>query len=264
MASSGCLENSWRQPACRMEVWGAGVWVTAQKQLVSPAASSGTLPRQVEARALPVPSPTCDPPCPPPPIPRAFCFPRDSQLLHGLPQGATKTRKTGLGCPKPAPRRRGVGAARSRHRACAQCGPPPSLTLHLLPALGSDTTLAVGNFLSLARTRSPPTYPPPGGWACALNLAERGPDRCRSRAAPGARARARKARSDWLARRGEAGVAGGAWRAEAALAHSRTRPGGFLSPSEPGTFLKCDSRGAPRPPPPGADRQPRVGFESCI
>lgn len=202
---------------------------------------------------------------PAPPIPRALCFPRDSQLLHGLPQGATKTRKTGLGCPKPAPRRRGVGAARSRHRACAQCGPPPSLTLHLLPALGSDTTRAVGNFLSLARTRSPPTYPPPGGWACALNLAERGPDRCRSRAAPGARARARKARSDWLARRGEAGVAGGAWRAEAALAHSRTRPGGFLSPSEPGTFLKCDSRGAPRPPPPpGADRQPRVGFESCI
>lgn len=87
MASSGCLENSWRQPACRMEVWGAGVWVTAQKQLVSPAASSGTLPRQVEARALPVPSPTCDPPCSPPPqSPGLFAF-------HEIPSFCTASRR---------------------------------------------------------------------------------------------------------------------------------------------------------------------------
>lgn len=89
------------------------------------------------------------------------------------------------------------------------------------------------------------SYPPAGGWACALNLAERGPDRCSSRAAPGARARARKAGSGWPARRGGGRVAGSGRRRPSWHTHARAREAS-CRPPEPGTFLKCDRRGAPR------------------
>lgn len=173
-----------------------------------------------------------DPPCSPPPLP-ALCFPRDfpAPALPASRREPQKTRRTGSARPRPAPERRRIGAARSRHCACAQCGQPESHATpppERLPPLGSDTTRAVGNFLSLARTRSP-THPA-GGWACALHRAERGPRQvfvpCGSRDAEG---RVRQA----PARRGGAGrwARGGERRAEAAPAHSRTRRGGFLSPS---------------------------------
>lgn len=174
-----------------------------------------------------------DPPCsPPPPFP-ALCFPRDfpAPALPASRREPQKTRRTGSARPRPAPERRRIGAARSRHCACAQCGQPESHATpppERLPPLGSDTTRAVGNFLSLARTRSP-THPA-GGWACALHRAEPGPRQvfvpCGSRDAEG---RVRQA----PARRGGAGrwARGGERRAEAAPAHSRTRRGGFLSPS---------------------------------
>lgn len=138
---------------------------------------AGDTSRQVVARALPIPSPTCKPPCSPP-LP-ALCFPRDfpAPALPASRREPRKTRRTGPTRRSPAPERRRIGAARSRHCACAQCGQPES---HATPpserlphSSGSDTTRAVGNFLSLARTR-PPTHPA-GGWACALHRAERGP-----------------------------------------------------------------------------------------
>lgn len=152
-----------------------------------PAASTRQLPAR--CRPEPRPSPTCCPPRSLPP-PTALPFPRDSQLQGCLPQGAAKPGQLDSAARNPL--RGAAGLARRAPEPLRMCAmraaeshaTPPS---DRLPALGSDTTLAVGNFPNLARTGSPPhTHPSPssGGSGCALNLAELGPDRCPSRAAP--------------------------------------------------------------------------------
>lgn len=119
------------------------------------------------------------------------------------------------------------GGARAPLRMCAMRAAeshatPPS---DRLPPLGSDTTRAVGNFLNLARTRSPPQHPRAAGRAPQISLsgARQVFVSCGSRrACPGAESRVGPAR--------EAGRWARGWerRAEAALAHSRTLRAGRL------------------------------------
>lgn len=130
-----------------------------------PAASSRQLPAR--CRPEPRPSPTCYPPSPLPPLPNplpALPFPRDSQLLGCLPQGATKPGQLDSAARNPL--RGAAGLARRAPEPLRMCAmraaeshaTPPS---DRLPALSSDTTLAVGNFPNLARTGSPHTPPHP-------------------------------------------------------------------------------------------------------
>lgn len=178
------------------------------------------------------------------PLP-ALCFPRDSQLLPCLPQGATKPGK--LDSTARNPLRSAAGLAR-RARATAHvrnAGSRVSRYTSFRPPSTARLRHNTGRGKFPKPRENALPYPPPGGWACALKLAERGPDRCSSRAPPGARARARKAGSDWPVRRGGERVAGSGGRRPPWHTHARAGEAS-CRPPEPGTFLKCDRRGAPR------------------
>lgn len=159
--------------------------------------------------------------------------------------------------------------ARVGHCACAQCG-QPSLTLHRLPPLGSDTTRAVGNFRSLARTSfpfffflSPPhTHTHPGRLGVRPKSRGAAARQVFVSCASGARARAwKEAGSGWPARRGGGRVAGAGGRRPPWHAHARAGEAS-CRPPEPGTFLRCARRSAPRLR--ELTDSPSVGFESCV
>lgn len=188
---------------------------------LSPAACPA--PSEVQPRAPPLRY------LPPSPLPLpALSFPRDSQLLRCLPQGATKPGQPDSAAPDPLPG--AAGLARRRARATAHvrnAGSRVSRYTSLRPPSTARLrhNTGRGKFPKPRENALPPQHPRAAGRAPQISLsgARQVFVSCGSRrACPGAESRVGPAR--------EAGRWARGWerRAEAALAHSRTLRAGRL------------------------------------